>query len=158
MQYDDPLSNFAFDFNLRRCATESQGRIQTSTATVAVMPEVDEVEVKIAAEDIQLTTARSGGAGGRDCWVLLVTSYDSISLEKRGFKLRFMTWRALSMDSARHVIGCHVTPVARVQNAFDDVASTIHQSLAGGQNVNKVETAVDLVHKPTVGRCRLTLG
>ena len=36
------------------------------------------------------------------------------------------------MDSARHVIGCHVTPETRVQNAFDDVASTIHQALGHG--------------------------
>jgi hypothetical protein len=36
------------------------------------------------------------------------------------------------MDSARHVIGCHSTQETRVQNACDDVASTIHQSLAGG--------------------------
>jgi hypothetical protein len=40
-------------------------------------------------------------------------------------------WQGL-MDSARHVIGCHLTQETGVQNAFDDVASTIHQSLEAG--------------------------
>jgi peptide chain release factor 1 len=46
--------------------TESQGRIHTSTATVAVMPEVEDVEIEINPGDIEIITARSGGAGGQN--------------------------------------------------------------------------------------------
>ena len=45
--------------------TESSGRIHTSTVTVAVLPEVDEVEFEIRAEDLQIETHRSSGAGGQ---------------------------------------------------------------------------------------------
>lgn len=82
---DQVYSKLKFESGVHRVQrvplTESGGRVHTSTATVAIMPEVDDVEIHIDPKDIVMTTARSGGAGG--------------------------------------------------------------------QNVNKVETAVDLIHKPT---------
>ena len=45
--------------------TESQGRIQTSTVTVAVLPEADEIEVQIAPGDVVMESCKSSGAGGQ---------------------------------------------------------------------------------------------
>ncbi|MHC1693722.1 MAG: peptide chain release factor 1 [Eubacteriales bacterium] len=62
-------SRFKFESGVHRVQrvpdTEAQGRIHTSTVTVAVLPEADEVDVEINNSDIEFETHRSGGAGGQ---------------------------------------------------------------------------------------------
>ena len=57
-------------------ATEQQGRIHTSTITVAVMPEADEVEVKVEAKDLRIDTFCSSGPGGQS----VNTTYSAIRI------------------------------------------------------------------------------
>lgn len=62
-------SRFKFESGVHRVqrvpVTESQGRIQTSTVTVAVLPEAEDVDVDINEADLQIDTFRSSGAGGQ---------------------------------------------------------------------------------------------
>ena len=66
---DGAFSRFKFESGVHRVQrvpeTESQGRIQTSTATVAVLPEVEDVEIEINPADLIFESCKSSGAGGQ---------------------------------------------------------------------------------------------
>lgn len=66
---DSIFSRLKFESGVHRVQrvpdTESQGRIHTSTVTVAVLPEVEDVVVEINEKDLKIETYRSGGAGGQ---------------------------------------------------------------------------------------------
>ncbi len=66
---DGAYSRFKFESGVHRVQrvpeTESQGRIHTSTVTVAVLPEAEEVDFELNEKDLQIDTFRSSGAGGQ---------------------------------------------------------------------------------------------
>lgn len=66
---EDVYSKMKFESGVHRVqrvpATEAKGRVHTSTITVAVLPQLDEVEVEINPSDLRIDTYRSGGAGGQ---------------------------------------------------------------------------------------------
>lgn len=66
---DGAYSRFKFESGVHRVQrvpeTESQGRIHTSTVTVAVLPEVEDIDFELNEKDLQIDTFRSSGAGGQ---------------------------------------------------------------------------------------------
>jgi peptide chain release factor 1 len=67
---DDVYGTLKFESGVHRVQrvpdTEGSGRVHTSAATVAVMPEAEEVDFEIRESDVKMETARSGGAGGQN--------------------------------------------------------------------------------------------
>ena len=99
IQGDSVFSQLKFEAGVHRVqrvpATESQGRVHTSTATVAVMPEADPVEVQIDPTDLEISTARSRAMGSS--WAGLAATSGSANWRSRVSKVA----RAVSRRSRR---------------------------------------------------------
>ena len=67
---NEAYSKFKYESGVHRVqrvpSTEASGRVHTSTATVAVMPEAEEIDVQLDERDLDISTMRSGGAGGQN--------------------------------------------------------------------------------------------
>ncbi len=80
-------------------ATEAQGRIHTSTATVAVLPEAEEVDLKIEEKDLEIKVSRSGGPGGQS--VNTTDSAVQITHLPSGIQIRCTTEKSQHKNKAQ---------------------------------------------------------
>ena len=119
--------------------TESQGRIHTSTATVAVMPEAEEVEVEIKPEDLQIDVYHSSGPGGQS--VNTTNSAVRIVHKPTGIKIECQEERSQlqNKEKAMRYLRARLHQIA-LDEAHEKEAATRRAQLGTGERSEKIRT------------------
>ena len=137
-------------------ATESQGRIHTSTATVAVLPEADDVDVQIDEKDLEISKTAAGGPGGQG----VNTTNSAINLRHipSGIMVRSEDQRSQHQNLARAMQILRAKLLERAQREQDDAISAERRGMVGsGERSEKIRTYNFPQNRITDHRIGLTL-
>jgi peptide chain release factor 1 len=120
-------------------ATEAQGRIHTSTATVAVLPEAEDVEIAISESDLRIDIFHSGGAGGQN--VNKVATAVRITHKPSGIVVVCQDERSQlkNRTKAMSVLRARLLD-AKQQEQADEIAGTRRAQVGTGERSEKIRT------------------
>jgi peptide chain release factor 1 len=137
-------------------ATEAQGRVHTSTATVAVLPEAEEVDVVLRDEDLQISIAASGGPGGQG--VNTTNSAVQVLHKPTGMIVKCQDERSQIKNKARALKVLRSRLLEREQRAQQEAVASERRGMVGtGERSEKIRTYNYPQNRVTDHRIGLTL-
>lgn len=137
-------------------ATEAQGRIHTSTATVAVLPEAEEVDIEIRPEDLDITACRASGPGGQG--VNTTDSAVQIIYKPTGMIVRCADQRSQQKNKARAMTVLRSRLLeAKVAEENAKYAAHRKQQVGTGERNERIRTYNFPQNRVTDHRIELTL-